>query len=415
MGLAGKDSDDEFDGHDDDLNQQPQLPSAPIPTPPPPPPPSSVFRTVGIILLWYAISNTIILSTKWLFTNHFPFPLTVTMLTNIIAFLWARILSCHPKLMPKKPLTKQVLLEYVLPIGLCTALEIGCSNFALELLSVSFGTILKGATPVFTFVWGRIFGLEQFSWSTFTALLIIAFGIALASFGEGQEFQALGFGLQLFSTSLAGFRWAMTHRLLKGAGEDEKMSPLTALLYTSPATTISVIPFALALEAKSVWTDSKLTQESEPLLVASIITGIATLVFALIMSEYWLVNATSSLTLSVAGVFKELLTIGGGLFFFSEHVDLLNEVGFFTCQMGILTYVYLRYKRQRSSSADSAYAHVSEEEEAIITREDPYTDEGMELSAYTDDEGLAHRHPLHLEVDEKNAMPGLFADTHQID
>ena len=110
-------------------------------------------------------------------------------------------------------------MEYVLPIGLCVGFEIGCSNVALELLSVSFGTILKGSTPVFTFVWALCFRLEVFSFYTMCALLTIAIGIALASLGEGQEFQALGFGLALFSNVLSCLRWAMTHRLLKGGGE----------------------------------------------------------------------------------------------------------------------------------------------------------------------------------------------------
>ena len=54
-------------------------------------------------------------------------------------------------------------------------------------------------------------------------------------------------------------------------------------------------------------------------------------------------NATSSLALSVAGVLKEFITIGGGIFFFSERLDLLNVVGLILCQVGILSYVKLRY------------------------------------------------------------------------
>ena len=317
----------------------------------------------------------------------------MTTYSNTIASLWAGILSLHPKLRPRTPLTKKLFLEYVLPIGLSIALEIGCSNFALELLSVSFGTILKGGSPVFTFGWGLFFRLERFSWSVFCALLTIAVGIALATLGEGQEFQLLGFSLQLFSTSLGELRWAMTHKLLKGSGDatgEEKMSPLTATLYTGPTTALCVLPVALGLEAKAVWNDSSLSHGTDSLLIVGVMTGIATLIFALIVSEYWLVNATSSLALSVAGVFKELLTIGGGLFFFAEHVDFLNVIGFFTCQMGILSYVYLRYDKQQPS-----YAHVSEHGEEILldqfSDQERYTDEGMELPPYNM-ETLSHRH-----------------------
>lgn len=321
-------------------------------------------------------------------------------------------------------------MEYVIPIGLCVGLEIGCSNVALELLSVSFGTILKGSTPIFTFGWALCFKLEVFSFTIMCALLTIAVGIALASLGEGQEFQALGFGLALFSNVLSGLRWAMTHKLLKGGGgegaggdgveeEDDKLSPLTATLYTSPATVLSILPIALAVEAKSIWNDSTLTEGAEPFLVAAMLTGIATLVFCVIMSEYWLVNATSSLTLSVAGIFKEMLTIGGGLFFFSEHVDMLNVVGFFVCQIGIGSYVYLRFHKQRSAA--DAYTHVlSEEDRAAaadcpkdsIIQPDSYTDEdGMELTTYDNHESSSHLHHRSLienHEDGNTSPPGLL-------
>jgi len=338
-----------------DDNQPPPLP--------PPPPTDGTFRTAATILVWYGISNAIILSTKWLFTNHFPYPLTVTMSSNFTASIWAALLSSHPKLRPSQPLTKKMVAEYVLPIGICTALEIGCSNLALKILSVSFGTILKGGAPVFTFIWGLFFGLEQFSWAIMGTLVTIAMGIALASLGEGQEFQALGFALQLFATSLGGLRWAITHKLLKGRSVDNngdptaaaappvKMSPLTATLYTSPMTTLFVMPFALGLEADKIWNDSNVQQGTEPMLILATLVFIATLVFSLIMSEYWLVNATSSLALSVAGVFKELLTIGGGIFFFAEQIDFLNVVGFVTCQCGILSYIFMRYDSREATAA----------------------------------------------------------------
>ncbi|CAB9500954.1 35 member C2 [Seminavis robusta] len=250
--------------------------------------------------------------------------------------------------------TRQLFWSFIVPIGVCIALEIGCSNVALKILSVSFGTILKGSAPVFTFGWGLVFGLEPFSCSVFMALLTIAVGIALASLGEGQEFLLLGFCLQLFSTALSGFRWAMTHRLLKGnsnSQEDQqpKLSPLTATLYTSPTTALCVMPFAFFLEHKAI-AEHTFTDITEGVLIATVLVCIATMVFGLIMSEYWLVRASSSLALSVAAVFKELLTIGGGIFFFAEHLDTLNVLGFCTCQSGILAYVYLRYDNNTSQN-----------------------------------------------------------------
>ncbi|KAL9179227.1 hypothetical protein ACHAXT_008517 [Thalassiosira profunda] len=314
----------------------------------------SYGRTTLTILFWYAVSNTTILTTKWLFTNHFPFPLTVTSVSNGVAAVWAALVTfccCRAQHEREGPLARHTITHYVLPIGLCTGMEIASSNIALKLLSVSFGTILKGGGPIWTFLWGLVFGVEKFGARLVACLLMMALGIALASLGEGGEFQLAGFTLQLFSSCLGGFRWAMTHKLLlNDDDEDEasghrhrKMSPLRAILYTSPTTALFCIPLALGFEASAVESDAKVDSAHEVALVILTMLFVATLVFILLLSEYWLVNATSSLALSVAGVFKELLTIGGGLFFFSEHLDLLNVIGFILCQVGILMYVKLRY------------------------------------------------------------------------
>ena len=393
--------------------------------------------TAITILVWYVISNSIILKTKWLFSNHFPFPLTVTVYSNGVTFLWAVLLSRHPKWRAPWPSPQQIR-SYVLPIGVTMGLEIGCSNLALKILTVSFGTILKGGAPVFTFFWGFLFGLETFSFPTIGCLVLIAVGIALASLGEGQEFQLAGFCLQLFATALGGLRWAMTHKMLQDetaarnsnstsiatTGRDgmndsdnsqppsvqvhhQSMSPLTAILYTSPMTALCVLPFALGLEGSGVWDkehsiiddnssnstfihnpgSSSASNPHEVALIVTTMTAIATLVFCLLMSEYWLVKATSSLALSVAGVVKELLTIGGGIFFFAEQIDWLNVVGFVTCQFGIVSYVCLRYERQ------PAYTPVTAVEDATsmleASQEELFLDElledgTVELPMYTD-------------------------------
>lgn len=298
-------------------------------------------RTAVTLAAWYCISSAIILITKWLFTNLFSFPLTVTTFSNSITTIWAFLASRRPAWRPE-PLTRKQFLEYVLPIGITTALEIGFSNIALKLLTVSFGTILKGGAPIFTMFWGLLFRVETFSFNLFLSLATIAIGIALASLGESQSFSLTGFILQLLATALGGLRWAMTHVLLQGSSADA-MPPLTATLYTSPTTALCLLPFALALESVAVRKKIDEFEPNEFRTVMLTMTLVATLVFILLVSEYWLVNATSSLALSVAGVFKELLTIGGGVYLFSEHISFLNTIGFMVCQIGIFVYMYLRY------------------------------------------------------------------------
>lgn len=307
------------------------------------------LRTCITLLFWYSLSTSIILISKWLFNGLFTCPLTVTTFSNTLTSLWAFLLSRRPAWKPE-PLTRKQFKEYVLPIGITTALEIGFSNIALKLLTVSFGTILKGGAPIFTMMWGLVLGIESFSANLFGSLFTIGLGIALASLGERHSFAFNGFILQLLATALGGLRWAMTHMYLRGNTDNtgshssKVLSPLTATLYTSPTTALCVLPFAFILEGSDVYKQVSEADSAQLWTIFGTMTLIGTLVFVLLISEYWLVNATSSLALSVAGVFKELLTILGGIILFKERMSPLNNIGFFVCQVGIFGYVYLRYE-----------------------------------------------------------------------
>lgn len=340
-------------------------------------------RTVAVLLGYYCVSASIILITKWVMSDEaaaggggaearaFPFPLTITLCSNTVVTVWAWLFSRAPRFRPR-PLTPDQFRSYVLPIGVTTALEIGCSNVALLLLTVSFGTILKGGSPVFTFLWGMLLRVERFSFPLASAVVLIAGGITLASFGEGADFVLLGFLLQLSATALGGLRWAMTHVLLKGDPANA-MPPLTATLYTSPTTAVCVLPFALALEAGKVSAHVAAIDRADGLRLSGLLFCIASLVFLVLVSEYWLVHDTSSLALSVAGVFKECMTIGGGMLLFQEHLSPLNIVGFIICQVGIAFYVALRYDSdEHEPSGRTFQAGLEDDARAPLTNATAY-------------------------------------------
>lgn len=341
----------------------------------------SLLRTALTLVFWFCISSSIILTTKWLFENYFKFPLTVTAFSNTLTTVWAAIFALNPHWRPE-PLTRKEFRNYVLPIGVATALEIGCSNMALKILTVSFGTILKGGAPVFTMMWGLLLDIEKFSLNLCVSLFVIALGIALAAAGEGHKFVLTGFILQLLATVLGGLRWAMTQRFLRGNCEGERsehMSPLKATLYTSPTTALCVLPFALIFEGTQVVARMTHLEPNEFKIIFGTAFFVGTLVFILLMSEYWLVNATSSLALSVAGVFKELLTIAGGISFFKDSLSLLNTIGFTVCQMGIGAYVWLRYDPGEESEVSQVSPFALPLTQVDTFRED----EPEEVNAYS--------------------------------
>lgn len=320
-----------------------------------------LVRTALVMGVWFCISAVVILTSKWVLSKRdasdhnsvlFPYPLLITTCSNTIATVWAFIFTRPAHLRPPVPSRAQMS-SYVLPISVITALDIGCSNVALQLLTVSFGTIIKGSSPVFTMLWGLVFGIERFSIRTSVALVVIATGVGLATFGEGKNFLLVGFMLQLTGTALAGLRWALTQVILNGEGPgSESMPPMGVVLYTSPATAAFIFPFALLFEARGAVAHLLSLAWEDVVLLGGLAFTIGTLVFVLLTAEYWVVRDTSSLALSVAAVFKELLTIGGGILLFSDKITTLNIVGFVTCQVGIMYYFHLRYNMGKSKTSD---------------------------------------------------------------
>jgi len=405
----------------------------------------SEYTGTGLLIVcWYGISCSTIFFTKWLFTTHFPYPLTVTCFSDSLATLWAVLVSrigCtkdnHIPLLPSPAIFRR----YVLPIGIVSGFQIGCGNKAVQLLTVSFRTILTGAGPICTFGWGVVLGLEQFSYKIGTTLLIIALGLVIASLGELtlgtttslSRNDIVGLCLEFISSTLAGLRWTIINKLLltesnntgrhsssstgrgrsgshnytyhavntttsntsrtsviqngdDGGDDDDAdylrdedavvvttsmkpLSPLAAILYTSPMTALCVLPFAIIFEGQQILqllvggpqnddatdcntvTSTSTTTGNVAVVVVVLctMTLIATLVFVLLMSQYWLVQRTSSVTLQVAGMGRYLIIIGGGLVFFHELIDTLHIVGFVVCQVGIMAYARLR--TQGSSTA----------------------------------------------------------------
>ena len=391
----------------------------------------ALARTALTLVFWFLISSSVILTTKGVFEKDFQFPLTVTAFSNTLTTIWAALFSARPRWRPK-PLARREFINFVLPIGVATALEISCANKALNLLTVSFGTILKGGSPVFTMMWGLLLGVETFSVHVCTSLFVIALGIALAAFGQ-HKFVLTGLILQLLAIFFGGFRWAMTQSLLKGPRDGEsrgtrdgesrgtrdgasriprdgasriprdgesrgtrdgasrgtrdgasrgtrdgeschRMPPLTATLYTSPTMALCVLPVAIWFEGHQVAAKMTALEANELWIILGTMVFIGTLVFILLMSEYWLVNATSSVGVSVAAVFKELLTIAGGITFFKDKLTPLNAIGFTICQMGIGAYAWLRYEPDKKTEVSQGPAS-----EVLLTDKVASDGEGCEI------------------------------------
>lgn len=347
---------------------------------------------LGLIAGWYAASNSITFTNKWVLTaGEFHYPFVMAFVQNVqvsvITFFVTRGLSLRPP-----PVSLRALCLFVIPIGFCTAVDIGLSNLSLTILPVSLHTILRGTVPAFVLLFALLLGLERPTLPLIGAVLAVVAGISLAvakipksnEDGDGRRelaggesatgtSQFVGALIALGSCAVSGLRWAITQLLMQagvGVGTDvdddddgitdhdadntpameavtrPQSTPLDAIAYSAPACALCSGIFAALIERDALLAsplveelcevgllDSKLGRTLLPML-----TLVSLSIFALLFFEFSLVRATSSLSLSVFGVIKELLTIVIASFALGERPTLLNLVGFAVCAGGVLAY-----------------------------------------------------------------------------
>lgn len=161
-----------------------------------------------------------------------------------------------------------------------------------------------------------------------------------------------GFLAQLVSSLLSGFRWILTQVFIKGQviGSERfvrwvNIRPLVRGLsatetigLTAPYTLLCVLPFVVGFEGAGIW---KWVLEAEVrhivnLMIMLMIIGVC--VYGLLWAEYELVKVTSSLTVSVGFVLKEVIVIFAGAIIFNDHLSIISYCGFVIVQCGILGY-----------------------------------------------------------------------------
>ena len=360
---------------------------------------------LALILTWYLASITIVFANKHLLTNrefHYPFVMTAS--TNAVVATLACLITRLPRF--RQPaLARKSIQKVVVPIGLCTALDIGFSNWSLLMVSVSFHMIIKGTIPAFVLLAGWLLRLEPMSTLTAASIALVCIGIGLASSAE-VSFSGFGLLTGLASAAMSGLRWALTELLMKGraarSGESIGSStstrssdasscrtsadhpsadhpsahhsngaapavgpeppsallsrhshPLGSVMYISPVTAICALVPALAFESEIL--ESPFLSSAElSLQLLAFLTIVSSLVFVLLLAEFWLVKLTSSLTLSILGILKELLTILLAAVTRGDHLTVVNLSGFAICSLGVLMYNCVKQRKQVNAMAAAA-------------------------------------------------------------
>ncbi|CAH2103683.1 unnamed protein product [Euphydryas editha] len=292
-----------------------------------------------LILLYFSLSIGLTFYQRWLLKD-FQYPLTVVMYHLVVKWVLSVIVRSILYLITG---TSQLVLSFmtclrsVAPTGLASGIDVGFSNWGLELVTISLYTMTKSTTIIFILGFAILLGLEKKSWSLVGIVLMIAIGLIMFTY-KATQFNLLGFNFLLFASFAAGLRWTFA-QLLMQKSKLGLHNPVDMVFHVQPWMFLSLLPFTIIFEgSKCIDELLKLSPEELMPTILKVSVG-ATIAFAMEISEFLVVTYTSSLTLSIAGIFKEMCILVLAVEVSGDQLSLINVVGLAVCLLGIIGHI----------------------------------------------------------------------------
>ncbi|XP_030840343.1 solute carrier family 35 member C2 [Strongylocentrotus purpuratus] len=325
------------------------------------------IKVIALVLFYYTFSISLTFYNKWLF-HDFKFPLTITIIHLAVKFVIALILrSLIQACTSIKPVSLSWLTyaKIVTPTGITSALDIGFSNWSLVFITISLYTMCKSSAIIFILVFAIAFGLQKPHWMQVIIVVLIAVGLFMFTY-ESTQFNLEGFVLVLAASFLSGLRWSLA-QILTQKEETGLRNPIDIIYHLQPVMILGLLPLAIAVEGVRICSTEDFLGFTDihtfTLTCTKLLFG-ACLAFMLAMSEYLLLSRTSTLTLSISGIFKEICT----LYIASQKGDemsALNFIGMVVCLCGISLHVGLKALETKRSSENPSH-DVKDDMESLI-------------------------------------------------
>ncbi|KRX59140.1 Solute carrier family 35 member C2 [Trichinella sp. T9] len=316
---------------------------------------SDLIKALLAGILYYPTSLALTFYQQWVIKQAFQFPLFIVLwhyfLKFFVAWFYRAIYACIYR-------KKRVLLQwskYATAAGIAgvsASLDIGLSNWSFEYTSISLYTMGKSSTIIFILLAAVALSLEKCNASTVSVVCLIAVGVFFVNY-KSTQFSWTGFFLIQGASMCGGLRWAASQKLLQK--EILGLSnPFDMIYHVQPWMVVGILPLFFAFEARDLALISTTAYGSKPssVLRLSALVLIGGLLATLMeVFEYLLLLYTSSLTLSVCSVGKELATLLLAYRYRNDRMSLVNAFGLAMCIFGTALHVTMRTKRLRDPKA----------------------------------------------------------------
>ncbi|XP_072930918.1 solute carrier family 35 member C2 [Epargyreus clarus] len=295
--------------------------------------------SLGLILLYFSLSIGLTFYQRWLLTD-FHYPLTVVIYHLIVKWLLSVLVRLVLYLItgtPQLVLPFFTCLRSVGPTGIASGIDVGFSNWGLELVTISLYTMTKSTTIIFILGFAILLGLEKKSWSLVGIVIMIAAGLIMFTY-KATQFNFLGFNFLLLASFAAGVRWTFA-QLLMQKSKLGLHNPIDMVFHVQPWMFLSLLPFVIMFEGTDCFEYlQSLPREALLPTLLKVSVG-ATIAFAMEISEFLVVTYTSSLTLSIAGIFKEMCILVLAVEVSGDQLSPINVAGLVLCLLGIIGHI----------------------------------------------------------------------------
>ncbi|KAH6914220.1 triose phosphate transporter [Coprinopsis sp. MPI-PUGE-AT-0042] len=306
------------------------------------------------IASWFLFATLLSVYNKWMFSPQyygFPAPLFVTTVHMFVQFLLAAVLRfMWPKrFRPKHDPSPRDYGTKAAPTAVATGMDIGLSNLSLKFITLSFYTMCKSSSLIFVLLFAFLFRLERFSWRLVGVITLIFCGVILMVATEAS-FVLQGFLMVISASALGGLRWSLTQVLLK----DKKMgldNPAATIYWLAPSMGLTLAIASIAIEGWSTLFSTKFFQGlGQTALTVFCLTAPGAIAFCMVLSEFYIIQRTGVVPMSIAGIAKEVSTITLSAWFFGDKLTPLNMTGVAITFCGIGLFTYHKYSKSMSSS-----------------------------------------------------------------
>ena len=207
----------------------------------------------------------------------------------------------------------------------------------------------KSSSLAFVLVFAFVFRLESPSVKLIAIIATMTIGVIMMVAGE-VEFDILGFTLVILAAFFSGFRWSLTQILLLRSPATS--NPFSSILFLAPVMFVSLAVIAFPVEGAFELAEGlgKLVEAKGMVLGTGILLFPGLLAFLMTASEFALLQRTSVVTLSICGIFKEVVTISAAGIVFHDPLTPINVSGLLVTIASIAAYNYLKITALRTTA-----------------------------------------------------------------